>query len=720
MNNPAAADRNTRLELALRYAARGWKLLLLRQTDDGKKPINLWREGKKDGFDPAALPRARRSYLAGFAASSDPALIRAWLDEWPDAGLAVDCRASMLFAIDLDQKPEEGKDGADALARVFLRYYPVDDDFSNLLEPLPGYADPKSPFGRPLLSRSPSGGQHLIYDARTIDPILGDERMIEPWATTDLGHEALGVKGLDIKWNGYVGIPSGDGRREWLNDVEPGPPPGWLYDALLALRGARADGASHASSEPGLWTDDDAREYLALLDVEAFRNDGAWEEVLMGLHHVTNGKALGPFFDWCMGDEQYHKRAADVLTRWKSLGKHEGGPTRGEGTLLNVLGRGSYLRDGADEHWKPHHRRAENVFGAEPQPAREELRRRFPHLIILNEIESLPTRWFWKPYLPSGMFVLSDGDPGVGKTAVAFDILARVTRGDHMPLEGPRVEASWVLALSCEDLLQQTLRPRLVAAGADMSRTAVLNESWRVHEIDKLEALVREVRPAVVYIDSVMTSMGGGVDTHRDSQSRDRLEPLARLAERYDFILWGSRHFTKQDKEKAIYAGQGTIAFTAIARSVLIFGVNPDSPKDELLMAHAKCNVGRLGPSLRYRVVERDGGVPDPMPAVEWLGRSERSADDVVRWKPEEDKRGPDRLALGGFLVRYFATRDSANPDEVKATAAAELKREFGENPWRQARQDARIITIGRGRNTVWAKCETAGPPLDAEDPLRS
>jgi len=276
-------------DLARGYIERGRKLLLLQP--DTKKPINRWRFGKKDGFDPAAVPkgqgpRPRQRYLRSFAASSDPALIRAWIDEWPDAGLGVDCAASMLFAIDLDQKPVEKKDGSEALTRVFLHYFPAGDNLVERLDyerdcdpriyrdpPLPG-SGPRNPFGPPLLSRSPSGGQHLIYS--TIDPLLG-EPMPDPWAITDLGHAVLGVKGLDIKWNGFIGIPNGDGHREWLNDVVPGPMPVWLYDALASLRGARA-GVAAEPGEPGLWMAEDIDEYLALLNVVAFRHDGAWEE----------------------------------------------------------------------------------------------------------------------------------------------------------------------------------------------------------------------------------------------------------------------------------------------------------------------------------------------------------------------------------------------------------------------------------------------------------
>jgi putative DNA primase/helicase len=221
----------TKIEIAKGYAKRNWKVLILRP--DTKKPYNRWRKGALK-YDPT-LDLFDAPDLLAHRATNDPRLIEAWLTTHPDAGLAIDCRESGLFAIDIDHKPDEGngKLGFAALAALRRRFGPNHgeslpdasdgSEYGALLEELQR-AD--SEWGSPLLSRSPSGGLHLIYSAPA-----GDS-----FAATDFASQHLGFKGLDIKWNGYIAVPDGGERRKWLNETVPGPMPSWLGDAIADLR----------------------------------------------------------------------------------------------------------------------------------------------------------------------------------------------------------------------------------------------------------------------------------------------------------------------------------------------------------------------------------------------------------------------------------------------------------------------------------------------------
>ena len=703
-------------DLARRYVVeRGWKLLLL--APDTKTPINSWRSGKKEGFDPAALPKsrgARRDYLRTFAASTDPALVRAWLDEWPDAGLAVDCAQSSLIAIDLDQKPDEGKDGNEALSRIFLQHFPGGRRDE---PPSVEYADSKNPFGKYLHSRTPSGGQHLLYNA--IDPLF-DEPRPAPFQAINLGHDVLGVKGLDIKWNGYVGIPSGDGRRDWLNEVEPGPIPPWLYAAIDRLRGARAETTTE-SSEPGLWSDDDAREYLAQLDVEAFRHDEAWEEVMMGLHHATSGQALGPFIDWCLGDKHYRRDAKTIITRWNSLGKKPDGPARGEGTLLNVLGRDRYLRPGGNTQWKPKHRRAESDFDALPEEgeAPKPPRRGAFKTYVLADVQMRDVEFLFDPYVPYSALTLLDGDPNVGKSTLMYDLAARVTTGVPMPFCKEGRPPRRVLVVNSEDAADDTVRPRLEAAGADTTKVIVMDGVWNASQIEGLAATVEQIEDlGMIIIDVIMSAMGG-VDAHRDNEVRSRLLPLADLARRRRLVVMAGRHLHKGEKSKAIYGGGASIAFSGIARSVLLTGPNPDAPNENLL-APVKMNlVPRGTPSLCFRTVsKRIPGLQRTQPLIAWLGTSPLSADDLVRYVPGGRNIGTLRARVGRFLAGYFAERSEAKATDVRAAAVAHGI-EADPKTWERARDDYGIVSTGGGPNTIWRLIEAA-PPLDPNDSLAS
>src|SRR5262249_3007386 len=86
-----------------------------------------------------------------------------------------------------------------------------------------------------------------------------------------------------------------------------------------------------------------------------------------------------------------------------------------------------------------------------------------------------PVSWLWPGYLASGRLTLLDGDPGVGKSLVSLDPAARLTTGRELP-DGSRPDlATAVVVLSGEDDMQDTLRPRLLAAGADLRRVHAWN-----------------------------------------------------------------------------------------------------------------------------------------------------------------------------------------------------------------------------------------------------
>src|SRR5690606_9804699 len=89
--------------------------------------------------------------------------------------------------------------------------------------------------------------------------------------------------------------------------------------------------------------------------------------------------------------------------------------------------------------------------------------------------EPEPVSWLWPGRFALGKLSLLVGDPGLGKSFLTLDAAARVSRGAPWPdAPGVPTTAGGVVLLSAEDAIADTIRPRLDAARADVSRIAAL------------------------------------------------------------------------------------------------------------------------------------------------------------------------------------------------------------------------------------------------------
>ena len=90
---------------------------------------------------------------------------------------------------------------------------------------------------------------------------------------------------------------------------------------------------------------------------------------------------------------------------------------------------------------------------------------------LLSQVKAEAVCWLWPARIPRGKLTIIDGDPGLGKSVLTLDLAARISRGQPMPFvdrePGEDVVPAGVVLLTAEDGLQDTVRPRLDAAGAN-------------------------------------------------------------------------------------------------------------------------------------------------------------------------------------------------------------------------------------------------------------
>ena len=100
--------------------------------------------------------------------------------------------------------------------------------------------------------------------------------------------------------------------------------------------------------------------------------------------------------------------------------------------------------------------------------------------------------WLWFPYIPYGKITVVQGDPGDGKTTFVLNIAALLSNGLAMPESQETVIKSKILYQSAEDGAEDTMKPRLVSAGADCDNIAFIDETDETLTLDnpRLESAI--------------------------------------------------------------------------------------------------------------------------------------------------------------------------------------------------------------------------------------
>jgi len=282
----------------------------------------------------------------------------------------------------------------------------------------------------------------------------------------------------------------------------------------------------------------------------------------------------------------------------------------------------------------------------------------------LADVEAEETSWLWKPYLPLGKLAILEGDPSIGKTFLALKLTAAISQGWSLPtvnaqgeLEiGERGEPQNVLYLSAEDGLGDTLKPRLIRAGADDSRVFAVTGKRHpggkievpitLQDIAELDRTMSEYRPALMVVDPLQAYLGKGVDMNRAEQVRPVLAQVGALAQKHFCTILLIRHLGKSSKDRSIYRGLGSIDLAAAARSVLLVGRDPDDATKRIL-AHNKSSLGPSGASISFAIT--------PEGALEWVGASHLTAAQVLAPDAVDTEEKGARAEAKEFLKEALA-----------------------------------------------------------------
>lgn len=344
-----------------------------------------------------------------------------------------------------------------------------------------------------------------------------------------------------------------------------------------------------------------------------------------------------------------------------------------------------------------------------------EWKRSEPELKLIN-MESVKVEqieWLLYPFIPFGKVTIIQGDPGEGKTTMVLQIIAKLTRGEPILLskkskkeaqqdseenlkqevlsQDNPIQPVNVIYQTAEDGLGDTIKPRLLAAGADCSRVLVIDDREQpLTMLDvRLEEAIMQTKARMVVLDPIQGFLGTDVDMHRANEIRPLMKRVAVLAEKYHCAIILIGHMNKNSNGKSSYRGLGSIDFQAAARSVLIVGRLKDEPETRI-MCHVKSSLAPEGKSVAFRLDKETG--------FQWIGEYDISADDLL----SGDARGQKSRIEKEFLLDILADGGMAQKKIEEEASKQGIKKKT----LRNAKQELEIDSVKRGNQWFWILSE--------------
>ncbi len=307
----------------------------------------------------------------------------------------------------------------------------------------------------------------------------------------------------------------------------------------------------------------------------------------------------------------------------------------------------------------------------------------------MNRYKTTPIRWLEEGRIALGKLTLIAGDPGLGKSFITLDMAARVSRGElpryvpsgmtcmdqpderaaeshadpvnnAKPYAGRLVDCGQVVLLNAEDDAGDTIKPRLEAMDADLTRIhlfeGVVQPMGRCVNLTQLDTDIRLFAQTLkkienlklIIIDPISAYMGK-TDSHNNADVRSVLAQLARLAQWTGAAVVCVTHLNKDaGGKRAIYRAMGSLAFTAAARAVHLVSKHPDDASKRVV-APVKNNLSEESSPRVYRIDE--GRVVWLDEDIEWDADSIEQAFEGSRSTPsamEEAKRFLEEALVEG------------------------------------------------------------------------
>jgi putative DNA primase/helicase len=284
-----------------------------------------------------------------------------------------------------------------------------------------------------------------------------------------------------------------------------------------------------------------------------------------------------------------------------------------------------------------------------------------------------------------------------------------------------------VLIINPEDGPDDTIKPRLEAAGADCTRVHMIeaavdpetgrrtSRQFGLHELELIIERAKNMEDLkLVIIDPIGSNLGAGTDQNSEISIREALEPLKTLAEKRNIAVVIIAHTRKMEAERADDMVMGSKAFTGLARAVFHLMFDPEDPARRLLVP-GKFNLGSEPTGLAFTLNPTAPGALAP--SLCWDPTPLNLTADAVldmRRKGSQQQRGPSAVEIA---KNWLEAQLADGPRRSAELAEAAKANEISDSTYHRARRELKLEVTQREREW-WTSLPTPPALSDVQTTL--
>jgi putative DNA primase/helicase len=309
--------------------------------------------------------------------------------------------------------------------------------------------------------------------------------------------------------------------------------------------------------------------------------------------------------------------------------------------------------------------------------------------IDATSIKAEPMTWLWKDRIPDGAITWIVGQPGNAKSLLTIEVVACATTGKQWPDGTPNTMGAVKVLMFCgEDDLAKTVVPRLMAAGADLTKVRFLDRrSFRGtvgdskvpgrsidldQDMETLLGMLKANPDVKLLVADPITGIFGSKKIGKDEEVNPILEELVDLCKVTGLTFLGVSHTPKRTTNSSIEKISGGSSVAGKCRAAFMLSGDPDSDdKHDHVMTLIKGNLTGNQSGMKYRTVAAEveaDGVTIPIVKISWGETTDMIADDVLAAQnSKKDERDRQQDKCEAFLRTFLAKGPQRSPEVYDA-----------------------------------------------------